>query len=262
MRKHIYVFSNDFIIIIMEIWLIVYEKMDFMFPYNFSNFFSLDFRYIFVTNEQELPHNKFDKIFIGIFDTDLIIKFVSKINKNCPIYSVSTCDLTNFSVKPLVIKTDDNFFVEISNDILFGKVQEMALPIESISSYDYDNKVKACLDENTKVSYLSNARPGAYLPCYGIEKNTQWRKEKINVLNFSNLALREALKEKGQLFITNDKYITTEKNFYAGYDAFKINIDFDIKLALAGLVNNQGELEINNGKTAYMLLEKLIIKMG
>ena len=92
--------------------------------------------------------------------------------------------------------TLDGIYIDISNESLYGKVEELALPIESIACYDYDNKRSVCLNYMTKINPVIDAKGGAYLPSYGIEKNTQWRLKKEDSLEFSNLALREALLDK------------------------------------------------------------------
>lgn len=252
--------------------LIIYDKIDIGFNYTFMKEIGFrmydNFKFkIYDDNHPEkmsyLNNHNLSFIFIAIWDTNKVIKCVSNINpeiiSKVDIYSVCTTDLTQFSVKPIIIKTSDNYFIEVRNETLFGKAKEIAIPIENISCYDYDNKNSCCLDENTKISYFLDASSKAYVPGYGIEKDTQWRKNKEEALEFSNLALREALIDKKELLITPDKYIVTMNNQYASYNSFKVNLPTNIILAMAGigLIDND-KLEINYGKSAAILLKCII----
>ncbi len=246
----------------METWLIIYDKYDLSFSLNFRREIGFQPYYNFIylsydrNNASKIANNKlvYDKILIALWDTNEIIKCVSHLNSK-QIFSVSTTDLTPFAIKKTILFSSSGYFIDLCNETLYGKVSEIAIPIETISCYDYDNKRSSCLSENTKISYLKDAGPSAYLPAYGIEKDTQWRDRKEDALEFSNLALREALMDKKYLKFTEDKYIVTKDNKYGSYCSFQIELHNKIELAFAGIIEDNGELEIDDGSAAATLMK-------
>jgi len=252
----------------MEEWLIIYDKKDYSFVYDFTKEIGLKmFRnYSFLSlgdntdNVTQLKKN-YKIIFIAIWDTDKIIKCASnlpdKILKNSIIYSCSTTDLSSYSVRQINVLTLDEYYIDVTNEILYGKVKNLAVPCETIACYDNDNKRSVCLEENTQVFSFENAVPGSYVPSYGIEKKTQWRKDKSKALKFSNLALREAVREK-KVYLDESDFIYIEENnerLYANYYPYKINIPDKLVFAFAGVINNEGILEINNGSATATLVK-------
>jgi len=260
----------------MEKWLVIYDKKDLGFIYDFTRetkhmvyedfqFFSFDENNV---EKMTLIKPSYSKIFIAIWDTDKVIKCVSNISfeviHNCSIFSSSTTNLFHFGIKPIIHQTLNGYYIELYNEILFGKVNDLALPAESIACYDYDNKRSVCLDEFTHIWNVKDAKPGSYLPSYGIQKNVQWRKNKLDSLLFSNLALREAVKDR-DIFIEKPNliyYVENGEKYYGDYYSYSVNISDDVVFALAGVVEIEGKLEINNGKSTAILIRIIQIKLA
>lgn len=258
---------------IVDTWLIIFDKSDLGFSYDFMKMIGLRIynNYKFVSfNEKCLDKLQkievdFNRLFIAIWDTNKVIKCVSnlsnKIIENIPIYSASTTDLTQFNIQKIKLITLDGLYIDICNETLFGKVDELALPIETIACYDYDNKSAVCLNHSTKIFQISKAKGGTYLPSYGIEKNTQWRLKREDSLEFSNLALREALIDKKRIFIDENRYIIIKENnveLYGSYNAFRVYLRIEFLLALAGIIVVDNELELNSGKATAILLNSIL----
>jgi len=256
----------------MNKWIVIYDRFNYNFISNFVNEYGTNRNIIveFLPDIQEKVRSIKNgyNIFIAIFDTNKIIECVSNISYEIKfltrIFSVSTADLLHFSIRAISIKINNNYF-DITNECLFGRVKELALPIENISTYDFDNKTTSCLNNDTKISNLVDAGPGAYLAGYGIEKKSQWRTDPENSLEFSNLALAEAVQNKNIFMNKNLKFFFIENNikYYGSYNAYKIDIPLEISLAFAGLIisdkfdENTFKLESNPGIASGKLFKLL-----